>query len=67
MLFQLLFARLKVGDIFFSFLLSDFLSGTIFSTSMSRKGPLIGLEAEGVACRGILDFVEDCGLGVRTH
>ena len=30
----------------------------------SRKGPLIGVKAVGVACRGILDFVKDCGLYV---
>ena len=29
---------------------------------MSRKGPLMGMKAVGDACRGILDFVDDCVL-----
>ena len=31
---------------------------------MSRKGPLKVMKAVGIACRGMLDFVEDCGLDV---
>ena len=27
---------------------------------MSRKGPPIGVNAIGIACKGMLDFVEDC-------
>ena len=28
---------------------------------MSQKGPQSYMLAVGIACRGILDFVEDCG------
>ena len=34
---------------------------------MLRKGHLIGMVAVGSACRGMLDFVEDCGLDVKTQ
>ena len=36
---------------------------------MSRKGPLIGMEADGVAYGGggMLDFVEDCGFDFGKH
>ena len=34
---------------------------------MSWKGTLIVMVAVGGVCKGMLDFVEDCGLDVRTH
>ena len=34
---------------------------------MSRKGPLKWNEPIGVAHRGMLDFVEDCGKDVTLH
>ena len=34
---------------------------------MSQKGPLNWIELRGIAHRGMLDFVEDCGKDVTLH